>query len=1155
MYCLLCRRKISGWKRMMRNSQFCCDEHREQHKKETLGRLLEYDQALPAHSEDPIHRLHTITSDVLPESGARAGWQLQPFVEIEARRFKLGRSPLSPAGAQQPLLSCRLQYAPPPSPLNLWNHEAQAAAARPDPCGRCIPQVPLAALPELPAAWPGIAEAVREDRAAELRAGSNISPIAAPGLSFGALRPWVDARSLLALQREALCTPDKRIASSAGLLRTPFVILPARGNQKPPAAGAGLPGLQPAQRFAAFASQTTAGAGPHRALSLSATSSAVRLVAVPEAAGSIAFAPLRKQPAMLRPMPAPPAAASARLCCDRALPPSVILAHGPSADVPIRLESLAFASRNEEAAMAGALPTVPAARCTEVPAGLQAAAAFAVRRNEPPAAAHGSAEPFLSGGSGIWPARIPPGVKLPAVPLARSLPRRSQSVPAAGPPSSTLLSEAAALELLAPDIALAPAARAIEAMQGMPGEERPSPQAPGQLVPSMPPLERVRLHGLSAAGIVHPPPGFSYAAPIEAPLSEGNAAPRLACRRPRPEQVSFCACRNALSPAAAARAAAGPEWPDAAGLAFDAKVLPSGCALLAPSSSCEPARLFGIGLPRGMAPAQPCPAMPHPPASPLIPVGLLPPALPQPLAGPLLPRQGSIGPDVRPRLSPVGKLVQGSAELAGFVLPAPAAVFPALPPSLTEPAPTASKAALQVLERSRVRAVPAALRPQLAESPLQIEAGAAARPARSLGAACTILPPACPSACPRDKHSRALGSQGLQQMGACGSFSSAPAALRERALPRSAPPGRNSVPVPAPATALRPKPLLDGGIAPRPVAVARVAVKPPARAGETAFSSSPFAASRPPGPAVASLSDPIEALRSFPEPAPEPVIRALAPADPLREALEEVRRERQNAASRLFERMQDLWQTLLFPALETRRGQIVALSIPALLAFAFVLRLARSPIGAAFDSLARPIVERSYFLMEETFSGNLNAWTDPAPLGRREDGLVQIKEGVTLYRPSLARSNYEFAFAGLIEQGSLSWVVRAADAANYYGFKLTRLGKGKEKRSVLVRFAVCNGAKDEPAKLRVAALPFDLEDNRVYHVLARVQGDQVTTIIDGRGIDSSSDPRLKTGGVGFFSGPGESSLIHSLSVSGNDDQQGRILFWLIGFCRFVSGRS
>ena len=93
MDCLLCHRKIPHWRRLKTGSDFCSDEHLEQHKRETFGRLMEYREPSPSHSaEDPIHRLDLMDKGVLAHDQPRREWQLRPFVAVEVRRYSLGRT-------------------------------------------------------------------------------------------------------------------------------------------------------------------------------------------------------------------------------------------------------------------------------------------------------------------------------------------------------------------------------------------------------------------------------------------------------------------------------------------------------------------------------------------------------------------------------------------------------------------------------------------------------------------------------------------------------------------------------------------------------------------------------------------------------------------------------------------------------------------------------------------------------------------------------------------------------------------------------------------------------------------------------------------------------------------------------------------------------
>lgn len=85
-------------------------------------------------------------------------------------------------------------------------------------------------------------------------------------------------------------------------------------------------------------------------------------------------------------------------------------------------------------------------------------------------------------------------------------------------------------------------------------------------------------------------------------------------------------------------------------------------------------------------------------------------------------------------------------------------------------------------------------------------------------------------------------------------------------------------------------------------------------------------------------------------------------------------------------------------------------------------------------------------------------------------------------------------------------------------------------------------------------MPFELEENKVYNIEVTVNGERITTAVEGRGVDSFSDQRLAAGGVGFLTSPGETALVHSLMVSGNDTSTGRVFAWMLGFGRFLSSK-
>ena len=61
----------------------------------------------------------------------------------------------------------------------------------------------------------------------------------------------------------------------------------------------------------------------------------------------------------------------------------------------------------------------------------------------------------------------------------------------------------------------------------------------------------------------------------------------------------------------------------------------------------------------------------------------------------------------------------------------------------------------------------------------------------------------------------------------------------------------------------------------------------------------------------------------------------------------------------------------------------------------------------------------------------------------------------------------------------------------------------------------------------------------------------MTTLVNGWGVDYWRDSRLKKGGIGFLGEGNESALISRVTVSGNDDTWGLILYGTIETIRSV----
>ncbi len=269
-------------------------------------------------------------------------------------------------------------------------------------------------------------------------------------------------------------------------------------------------------------------------------------------------------------------------------------------------------------------------------------------------------------------------------------------------------------------------------------------------------------------------------------------------------------------------------------------------------------------------------------------------------------------------------------------------------------------------------------------------------------------------------------------------------------------------------------------------------------------------------------------------------------------ALYTPRAERTSAARRIGRVALVLWEEFLKPGLAKKPVRVGLVAGVAVLTFAALLSRPNNPLGAAARKAGAAMAERSYYLVEESFSGDSGSWTQPI-FARQPEGSVEVTEGLSLFRPSLTRADYEFNFTGWLHGGTLGWVVRAADPENYYAFKLQRRGKGKDRRSFLIRYAVTNGVPNAQEKSQLQALPMELEESRPYQITVQLSGNQIITLIDQRGVDSCTNSRLPTGGVGFFSEKGEAGRVHSMSLSGNPDTTGRLIYWLRGFYHFLLG--
>ena len=200
----------------------------------------------------------------------------------------------------------------------------------------------------------------------------------------------------------------------------------------------------------------------------------------------------------------------------------------------------------------------------------------------------------------------------------------------------------------------------------------------------------------------------------------------------------------------------------------------------------------------------------------------------------------------------------------------------------------------------------------------------------------------------------------------------------------------------------------------------------------------------------------------------------------------------------------------------------------------------KDPIVAITNNLSRPIKERSAFFIVDDFSSGLDHWLGGTSLSLTDSGYVAVKQGLSLHGDTLNLESYRMDFEAKIESQAVGWVVRAADTDNYYAFKLVEKGGNSFD---LLRYTVIEGARDAAQGVASVSVPGNLAAAADFNrISVRVRDNQITTLINGWGVDFWQNDRFDRGGVGLLAERGESALVRKMSIAGNEDTWGLILY-------------
>jgi len=197
-----------------------------------------------------------------------------------------------------------------------------------------------------------------------------------------------------------------------------------------------------------------------------------------------------------------------------------------------------------------------------------------------------------------------------------------------------------------------------------------------------------------------------------------------------------------------------------------------------------------------------------------------------------------------------------------------------------------------------------------------------------------------------------------------------------------------------------------------------------------------------------------------------------------------------------------------------------------------------------FINVRNTVAQRAGVSLNEDFRSGLDDWQSRGNLtsGWSFDQNGFVRPGtLALYRPSMALTDYDMEFLGLIDKKALSWVVRARDFDNYYVVKLMVLKNGPLPTLGITRYAVIDGKAQARVDTTVA---INARPDMLYRVSMNVHDDTFLLSLQGTVVDNWTDSRLKRGGVGFFAPKGEESRLRWLQLSHQYDMLGRLCAYL-----------
>jgi hypothetical protein len=203
-------------------------------------------------------------------------------------------------------------------------------------------------------------------------------------------------------------------------------------------------------------------------------------------------------------------------------------------------------------------------------------------------------------------------------------------------------------------------------------------------------------------------------------------------------------------------------------------------------------------------------------------------------------------------------------------------------------------------------------------------------------------------------------------------------------------------------------------------------------------------------------------------------------------------------------------------------------------------RAESSMIGDVMGNMRRDLSGRAAVNLTEAFDSGLTNWTggDGWQNSWKSKAGEAFPASLAVLTASVPLRNYTAEFNAQPSKKALSFVVRARDLDNYYAARFVITKPGLLPEVMFERYAVVAG--EELQRVRTP-LHMPLGHDSVYRVRVEARDNDFAVYLNDTIVDSWSDDRFPTGGIGFFAKKGESARIAGVHVWHQDDTVGRLL--------------